>query len=80
MKINIDEYRVNKQSILRAYELGGLERALLLASTSMIPIIAALYYIREEVGPDKRIDRNIKEVIDFYKYDEIEGILESGDE
>tara|TARA_R100001086_G_scaffold220940_1_gene137960 strand:+ start:144 stop:377 length:234 start_codon:yes stop_codon:yes gene_type:complete len=76
MKININEYRVCKPLVLKAYEKGGILEVSFQIGGIGCPLIAAYYYCVEEYGMTEGLQKKINSLTKFYGYSKIEGYEE----
>ena len=74
--VKLNDYRICKPSVLKAYEKGGAEEVSIMCVTLMCPIIAACYYCAEEFGMQKDLVEKINALTKFYGYDNIIGYEE----
>lgn len=68
MKINVDEYEANRESLIKLYKAHGESRAVEMAIFSGIPLLALYTFLKEEFGG---FEDDIQRLIEFYGYTEI---------
>jgi len=77
MRININDYRVNKDYLERVLRLNPDKNPIkLCAEISMetgVPIIAILHYLGELQGYTDKLINHINEIREFYQYTNVTG-------
>lgn len=67
----IEDFKSQEKNVVNHIRKEGLEALPLYCSLTGIPIIAALYFIKNNIKKyEDSVDVQIKEIVTFYKYEE----------
>lgn len=73
MRIDINEYRINKIPIIEIYKKTGVDGVSTACASISCPIVAAFYYCAEEFGMSEELKSRIEVLTKFYGYETIVG-------